>query len=364
MAATEARRTDAMIGIEGGAAMLATEIVLPGIGEPETLEVRQRALPAPGAGAVLIRVAATGVSFAEQSMRRGRYPGGQPRFPFVPGYDLVGTVATLGPGVTGIAVGQRVAALTKIGGWADHIILPAAVLLPVPGDLDPAEVETLIVNGLTAWQMLHRKANVRRGQTILVHGASGGVGTTLVQLARPAGIRVIGTAAPRHHAALRELGVEPLDYHDRDLVGSVRRLAPAGVDAAFDHLGLPSAAHSFGLLAPGGTLVCYGMITALQDDTPALRAFAALLSRVALWNLLPNRRRAAFYDLWGGHLVRRTAFYRRAQEDLAQVLALLAAGRLTPQIAARLPLTRASEAMRLAESRTVFGKVVLIPGLH
>ena len=343
--------------------MLATEMVLPGIGEPETLEVRQRQLPAPGAGEAMIRVEATGVSFAEQSMRRGLYPVGQPKFPFVPGYDLVGTVAALGPGVMGLAVGQRVAALTKIGGWADHVTLPAEELLPVPGDLDPAEVETLIVNGLTAWQMLHRQARVRRGQTILVHGASGGVGTTLVQLARHAGIRVIGTAAPRHHAALRELGVEPLDYNDPDLVGSVRTLAPGGVDAAFDHLGLPSAAHSFGLLAPGGALVCYGMINAIRDHTPAMQAFAGLLSRVTLWNLLPNHRRAAFYDLWGGHLVRRTAFYRRARTDLAQILDLLAAGALTPQIAARLPLTQAAEAMRLAESRTVFGKVVLIPGL-
>ncbi len=340
--------------------MIATEIVLPQIGEPETLEVRRRELHAPRAGEALIRVEATGVSFAEQSMRRGRYPG-QPKFPFVPGYDLVGVVTAAGPSVAGVAVGQRVAALTKTGGWADHVVLPAAALLPVRDGVDPAEVETLVVNGLTAWQMLHRKAHTQAGQTILVHGASGGVGTTLVQLARHAGIRVIGTASPRHHEALRALGVEPLDYNDPDLIGSVRRLAPGGVDAAFDHLGLPSAARSFGLLAPGGTLVCYGTVTALREGTSILGAFAALLSRIARWNLLPNRRRATFYDLWGGHLVRRAAFYRRAQEDLAHVLDLLAIGILTPQIAARLPLVQASEALRLAESRTVFGKVVLIP---
>lgn len=118
-----------------------------------------------------------------------------------------------------------------------------------------------------------------------------------------------------------------------------------------------------GLLAPGRALVCYGMIAALEDDTPALRTFAALLSRVALWHLLPNRHWATFYDFWGGHLVRRAAFYRRAWADLAQVLGRLTAGVLTPQIAARLPLAQAGEAMRLAESRTVFGKGVLIPGL-
>ncbi len=100
--------------------MIATEIVLPGIGEPETLQVRQRELPALAAGEVMVRIEATGVSFAEQSMRRGRYPG-QPKFPFVPGYDMVGVVVALGPHVTGVKVGQRVAALTKIGGWTESL---------------------------------------------------------------------------------------------------------------------------------------------------------------------------------------------------------------------------------------------------
>ncbi len=162
--------------------MIATEIVLPAVGVPETLEVRRRELPVPGAGEAAIRVEATGVSFAEGSMRRGRYPG-QPRFPFVPGYDLVGVVTDLGPGVAGVAgvaLGQRVAAVTKIGGWADHVVLPAADLVPVPEGVDAAAAETAVVNGVTAWQMLHRLARVRAGQTVLVHGATGGVGGLLV----------------------------------------------------------------------------------------------------------------------------------------------------------------------------------------
>ena len=146
-------------------------------------------------------------------MRRGRYPG-QPRFPFVPGYDVVGTVTEVGVGVDPALVGQRVAAITKTGGWASHVILPARDLLPVPEDLDVAEVETLVVNGITAWQLLHRIAKVQPGQVILVHGANGGVGTTLAQLARQHGVRVLGAAHPRHHASLRSLGVEPVDYTD------------------------------------------------------------------------------------------------------------------------------------------------------
>lgn len=138
---------------------------------------------------------ATGVSFAEQQMRRGRYYD-QPAFPFVPGYDLVGRVLATGAGVDPALAGQRVAALVKVGGWASHVVLDADDAVRVPEGLTAAEAETVVVNGITAWQMLHRKARVRTGQTVLVHGAGGGVGSVLVQLARAAGVKVIGTASP------------------------------------------------------------------------------------------------------------------------------------------------------------------------
>jgi NADPH:quinone reductase-like Zn-dependent oxidoreductase len=133
--------------------MRATEVVLPSVGEPESLLVRTRELPPPAAGQALVRVEASGVSFAEQQMRRGKYYD-QPAFPFVPGYDLVGVVEALGPGVPadGVRARQRVAALTKTGGWADHVVLPAADLVGVPDGVDPADAETVVVNGVTAWR--------------------------------------------------------------------------------------------------------------------------------------------------------------------------------------------------------------------
>ncbi|MEU7054312.1 alcohol dehydrogenase catalytic domain-containing protein, partial [Streptomyces eurythermus] len=165
------------------------EVVLPGRVEPEGLQVRHGAVPSAGPGQVVVRMEATGVSFAEQQMRRGRYYD-QPPFPFVPGYDLVGTVAATGEGVDAGLVGTRVAALLKVGGWASHVVLDAADLVPVPDGIGAAAAETVVINGITAWQMLHRKARVRAGQTVLVHGANGGVGSVLVQLARAAGARV------------------------------------------------------------------------------------------------------------------------------------------------------------------------------
>lgn len=332
-----------------------TEIVLPGLVAPEGLQRRTSPVPEPGAGQVVIRMEASGVCFADQQMRRGRYYD-QPAFPFVPGYDLVGTVAAAGPGTDPALLGQRVAALTKVGGWASHVLVAAADAVPVPPGLDPAHAETVVLNGITAWQMLHRKAHVRSGQTILVHGANGGVGTILVQLARLAGARVIGTASPRNHDMLRDLGVLPVDYHG-DVPAAVREIAPGGVDAVFDHLGIGSVPASWRLLAPGGTLVAYGTAGNLNDTGSKQLPVLKVAARIWAWNTLPNGRHACFYTVWPG----RGPARERARQDLAQVLQAMADGHITARIAARFPLAQAADAIRLAESRTISGKVILTP---
>jgi NADPH:quinone reductase-like Zn-dependent oxidoreductase len=303
---------------------------------------------------------ATGVSFAEQQMRRGRYYD-QPAFPFVPGYDLVGTVLATGEGVEPGLSGTRVAALVKVGGWASHVLVDAADLVPVPDGIGAAEAETMVVNGITAWQMLHRKARVRAGQTILVHGANGGVGSVLVQLAHLAGVKVIGTASARHHDALRERGVVPVDYRTEDVAARVRDLVPGGVDAVFDHVGGRGIVDSWRLLAPGGTLVSYGSASTRDDEGSRQWPVLKLLGRLWLWNALPNRRHAYFFNVWAGRTLAKNRFRARLRADLTQVFAALQRGDVTPQIAARLPLTRVAEALRLAESGTVAGKIVLNP---
>ncbi|MFE2033298.1 medium chain dehydrogenase/reductase family protein [Streptomyces scopuliridis] len=336
------------------------EVVLPGKVEPEGLQIRHGAVPTAGPGQVVIRMEATGVSFAEQQMRRGRYYD-QPAFPFVPGYDLVGTVVATGEGVEPGLAGTRVAALVKVGGWASHVLVDAADAVEVPAGIGAAEAETLVVNGITAWQMLHRKARVRAGQSIVVHGANGGVGSVLVQLARAAGVKVIGTASARHHDALRERGVTPIDYRTEDVAARVRELAPGGVDAVFDHVGGRSVVDSWSLLAPGGTLVSYGSASTRDDEGSKQWPVVKLLGRVWLWNALPNRRRAYFFNVWAGRALAKDRFRARLRADLTQVFAALQRGDVTAQIAAQLPLTRVADALRLAESGTVAGKVVLNP---
>ncbi|QJT02928.1 zinc-binding dehydrogenase [Streptomyces asoensis] len=336
------------------------EVVLPGKVEPEGLRIRHGAVPTPGPGQVLIRMEATGVSFAEQQMRRGRYYD-QPPFPFVPGYDLVGTVLTTGEGVEPGLAGTRVAALLKVGGWSSHVLVDAADVVPVPVGIDAAEAETLVLNGITAWQMLHRKARVRAGGTIVVHGANGGVGSVLVQLARAAGMRVIGTASTRHHDALRQQGVTPVDYRTDNLAARIRELAPGGVDAVFDHVGGRGIVDSWRLLAPGGTLVSYGTASTRDDEGSKQWPVLKLLGRLWLWNALPNRRRAYFFNVWAGRALAKNRFRARLRSDLTELFAALQRGDVTPRIAARLPLTEVAEALRLAESGTVAGKVVLHP---
>ena len=343
-----------------------TEVVLPGKVAASGLRLVDRELPRPAAGQVMVRVESTAVSFAESAMRRGRYFG-QPRFPFVPGYDLVGIVESTGPGVDPALTGRRVAALTKTGAWATRVLLAAAEVVEVPDGVTADEAETLVVNGVTAYQMLHGRAKVRSGQTVLVLGAGGGVGTILVQLARQAGARVIGTAGPRHHEALRALGAEPIDYRDPDLAARVRELAPDGVDAAFDHLGGASVGLSYRLLNRTGTLVSYSIASKLDDRTPVVLTFLALLSKLTFWDTLPTGRHASFYDIWAGAgkpgSVKREAFLARLRTDLSHVFGLLRDGTLSAQIAARFPLAEVAAAMELSESshRTALGKIILVP---
>src|SRR5882757_210083 len=335
------------------------EIVLPGKVESSGLQVHSRELPAPAAGQAVLRMEATGVSFAEQQMRLCKYYD-QPPFPFVPGYDVVGTVTATGPDVDPALVGRRFAAVTKIGSWAAHQLIDVADLVPVPDGVTSADAETVVVNGITAWQMLHRTARVRSGATIVVLGANGGVGTTLVQLARHAGITVIGTASPRHHAALRELGATPVDYRDPEMYQRIRELAPDGVDAVFDHVGGAGIVESWRLLRRGGTLVSYGTAATKDNEGNSRLPVLKMIARLMAWHLLPNGRSARFYNFWAGR--RRLGSFRdRLRADLTSVLTLLADGVLTAQVAARLPLSEAGSALALAESRTVIGKVVIVP---
>ena len=332
-----------------------TEIVMPHEGGPEVLRVFRRDARSPKVGEALVRVEAAGVSFAEVQMLKGRYFN-QPSFPFVPGYDLVGTVEEVGESADVELIGQRVAALTETGAWADRVAIDTEKLVPVPEGVEPAEAVAVVTNGVTAWQMLDRAAKVRPGKTVVVHGASGGVGTLLVQLARLSGAEVIGTASASKHAGVRTLGALPIDYRKGDVPTRVRQIAPDGVDAVFDHVGGAGLVDSWRMLRRGGTLVSYGSASTLKGTGHRLAPYLPIFGRLLVWNTLPNGRRATFY-----YVNRWPKLFR---EDLSTVLSLLAEGKIEARVAKRLPLERATEALGLLDTGKVTGKVVLLPGLE
>jgi 2-desacetyl-2-hydroxyethyl bacteriochlorophyllide A dehydrogenase len=335
--------------------MKTMEILLPHAGGPEVLVAQERQLPPVGRREVLIEMEATGVLFAEVQMLRGRYPG-QPKFPFVPGYDVVGTVLEAGA-ESGFRSGQRVAAMTRTGAWSRHLVLAAKGLVEVPAGLDPVDAVALVTNGVTAYQMVHRSARVRAGSTVLVHGASGGVGTLLTQLAVGAGATVIGTASPAKHDTVRALGGIPLDYHLADVPARVRELAGGGVDAVFDPVGGDGLVESWRLLAPGGRLVWYGSASTLDATGWTYAPGVVALRKIAGWNLRSllrrDGRRGSMY-----YVRNATPAFR---QDLAAVFQEVLAGRLDPKVTARYPLAEASTALAALAGGKVTGKTVLVP---
>ncbi len=211
-------------------------IIVTHYGGPEALQVLEEVCPEPKDGEVRVKVLAAGVSLPDLMMREGIHPE-TPRLPFTPGWDLIGVVDRLGDGVSGIEPGQRVAALPINGAYAEFVCLPQRELIPAPSGLDAAEAVSLVLNYVTAYQMLHRSAKVRPGQRVLIHGAAGGVGSALLQLGRLAGLEMYGTCSARGASAVSDLGGIPIDYQYQDFVEEIHRLTSEGVDVVFDGLG-------------------------------------------------------------------------------------------------------------------------------
>src|SRR5437870_7726581 len=195
-----------------------TRIIVTHYGGPDALQVLEEECPEPKDGEVRVRVLAAGVSLPDLLTREGVHPEA-PRLPFTPGWDLVGLVDRLGAGISGIEPGQIVAALPISGAYAEFVCLPQRELVPVPSGLDAAEAVSLVLNYITAYQMMHRSAQVRPGQTVLIHAAAGGVGSALLQLGRLAGLKMYGTCSSKNASAVSELGAIPIDYQSSRLRG-------------------------------------------------------------------------------------------------------------------------------------------------
>ena len=322
-------------------------VVITKKGTPDVLQVIEMHLRRPQAGEVLIRVLATGVGHTDIVMRYGYYPFA-PKIPFTPGYEIVGVVEAVGENVNRVDIGDRVAALTVYGGYAEYIFLNEDDLVKVPAALDPAQVAALILNYGTAYQMLHRLAGVKSGDRVLITGASGGVGTALLQLGKLANLTMYGTASGNKQDVLVEQGAIPIDYQSQNFVDVIRKSEPNGIDYVFDGVGGMNIQPGFQILRRGGQFVEYGYSGIFQFLIDNLR--------LQFLNWLPNGKSGDFYGI--------TATYRKDKgsitEDLLMLFSLLKEGKINPIIYQTYPILDAAKANELLESGGVIGKIVLL----
>jgi NADPH2:quinone reductase len=325
-------------------------------GGPGVLKLVSEDVISPGPGEVLVKVRAAGVSFADALVRESVYPGIS--LPVTPGYDVAGDVEAAGEDVENFHPGERVAAMTVVGGYARYVRVPARFLVRVPEGVESGVAVSLVLNYLSAWQMIKRCTHVVAGDAVLIHGAAGGVGTALLQLARVGKLKAFGTASSGKLRAVEELGGIAIDYRSEDFVARIRRETKDGVAAAFDFVAGPHARRSYDALRSTGTLVCYGasgvtsagrvnylraLLTILRD--PGFKPIALLASNKGCVGYNAPQWRDAQPEMYAA--------------DLAGLFALLAEGRIAPIIGARFPLERAREAHELLNRRGVTGKIVL-----
>ena len=341
-----------------------TRVIVTHYGGPDALRVVEEECPEPKIGEVRVRVLAAGVSLPDIMAREGVHPE-TPPVPFTPGWDLVGVVERLGAGTSGIEPGQIVAAMPIHGAYAEFVCLPHRELIPVPAGLDAAEAVSLVLNYITAYQMLHRSAKVKPGQRVLIHGAAGGVGTALLQLGRLAELEMYGTCSSRGAKTVSELGGVPIDYRDQDYVKEIHRLASEGVDAVFDPIGGAHLWHSREALRPGGRVVGYGNTTSLRGEglgsdrtgrRNRLHGIPIYALFIAGGWLLPGRKRVVPYSIQTLKRLKPATF----RQDLIALLDLLQQEKIKPLIAQRFPLAEARHAQELLGKGGVIGKIVLV----
>lgn len=314
-------------------------------GGPEFLQVIEKELPPPSSGEAQIRILATPVCQDDVAVRVGNRPF-LVKVPFVPGYSILGVVEAIGEDVTQAAVGDRVAALTNFGGYAEYITLPEEELVHVPEILHSAEAAVLILNYLVAYQVLHRIAMVKPGDKVLIVGASGGVGTAFLELGKLAELEMYGLASRSKQDILAEYGATPIDYHAQDFVEVVRDAEPEGLDFVFNGMGEEYFERSLAILKRGGVLVHYG-------GPQSFSRFLLLMTKFILYNLLPNGKRIKGYGTHRGEI-------EPFKEDWGELFTLLEEGKIKPVIAEKFPLLEARKANELLEGGQVTGNIVLL----
>jgi NADPH2:quinone reductase len=313
-------------------------------GGPEVLRLEDLPVPEPGAGQVLVNVEAAGLNYIDVYHRTGLYPNA---LPFTLGLEGAGTVARLGPGVTGLRPGDPVAWTSALGSYAEQVLAPAAQLVAVPSGVPARTAAAVMLQGMTAHYLTESTFPLKPGDHCLVHAAAGGVGLLLIQMAKQRGARVFGTVSTEEKAALaREAGADAVIlYTKQDFVAEVKALtAGRGVQVVYDSVGQSTFEKSLECLAPRGLLALFGQSSGpVPPFSPSLLAQkgSLFLTRPTLFHYVADRE--------------------SLEARASAVLGAVAEGRLKVRIDRTFPLAEAAEAHRALEGRQTTGKVLLLP---
>lgn len=328
-------------------------------GAPDVLKLKGAPDPDAGAGQVRVRVRASGINFADLLARVGLYPDA-PKPPCVVGYEVSGTVDQIGAGVSGVAVGDRVLAMCKFGGYADVVVVPVAQIVKMPPQMTFEQGAAFPVVYLTAHDMMLFNGNLRRGSSVLIHSAAGGVGLAAIQIAKTRGCQILGVASASKHDFLRAQGCQ----HPIDAAGDYAAQARAvvgdkGVDLILDAVGGPSWTQGYDLLAPCGRLVAFGLSAAsVGNKRNLLHAVRQLLS-IKKWNpmkLMNDNKTISGTHV--GHLFSRPDLIA---PQLAALMEMYSKGELVPHVDRTFPFTEAGAAHQYIHDRKAKGKVLLVP---
>ena len=324
------------------------KVVITEFGDESKLAIVHSDLPNPSRGEVQLTVEYSVVAGSDVNMRNGTYPF-QRKPPLTPGYSVIGKVRLNGEGCSKFKLGDRVACLSKYDGQAELINLPEEFLVPVPEGVDLPAAVALILDWVTAYEMLHHAAKVKSGQKIFVHGLSGAVGGALLSLGQLQGAEVFGTASPGKHEELRKQGAAPFDYSTKNWISAMREVG--GVDAVFDPLGFESFDESYSILNKGGILVGYGVNLPILTKTPNRPALPMMLKLFSRNLLFWTGKRTTFFSL--------TRKSKNFAPDLERLFAWLKSGKISVPLKASFTLDEIQQAHREYASSPRMGSIVI-----
>ena len=326
-------------------------------GDPNVMKlVTEAELPKPAAGQVRIRVIAASAAMTDTMIRRGRYPGiGKKQLPLTPGYDIAGLVDEVGEGVSEFAIGDTVADMTITGGYSQYMCVNSDRLTKVPSGISPARATASVLTYVTAYQMLHRIARVKRGQTVLVHAAGGAVGSALIQLGKLHELRMIATASHAKHDFVRSLGAEPIDCQSIGIRQGIRNLGLNGVDAVFDCTTPENFNRSYDVLNQDGLLVFFGVQMSRSGIWEKMILPFSFM-RLFMRDLMTRKRSKVFYSIE----TMRDQNPEWFKKDWEKIFDLLAQGGIDPIIQDTIALADVQSAHRQIEAGAIKGKFVIL----